>query len=249
MDDQVSAGAGAAKYRTRDALILAFTLFFPALMTWGYFVYGASLKPELSKYIFGFGKTLQFAFPAIVAAFVLKERVWIRRPNCRGLLVGGLFGLAVGATIFFLGRHIIAADNSLTPLFDRLRTELLERLEPFGLASHGAFLVVCLFYSVFHSGLEEYYWRWFAFGRVSKKTAWLRAAILTNLAFTLHHVILLGVYFGYSNWLTWFASFGVFVGGMVWQAIYRRADSVYGAWLSHGLIDAGIFAVGFLLLP
>ncbi|MBP5621934.1 MAG: CPBP family intramembrane metalloprotease, partial [Thermoguttaceae bacterium] len=108
-----------------------------------------------------------------------------------------------------------------------------------------------VFYSICPSGLEEYYWRWFAFKRVSALPglSFVPAALVANGAFMLHHIILLGVYFGYGNWLTWFSSFGVFVGGLVWQTIYRRTDSVYGGWLSHGLIDAGIFAVGFLMIP
>ena len=105
------------------------------------------------------------------------------------------------------------------------------------------------FYSIFHSGLEEYYWRWFAFGRLAKGRSWLRAALITNGCFMLHHIVLLGVYFGYGHFLTWFCSFGVAVGGFVWQTIYRRSDSVYGGWISHGLIDAGIFALGFYMLP
>ena len=39
------------------------------------------------------------------------------------------------------------------------------------------------------------------------------------------------------------------VGGFVWQLIYKKTDSIYGAWLSHALIDAGIFGLGFYMLP
>ena len=232
-----------------DALILIFTLFFPTLLTLAYFVYGKGLDPNVSKVVFAFGKTLQFVFPFLITAFVLKERWLVRKPNARGLLVGGIFGTIVALAIFFLGRYGLTSQSSLTPLFERLKSELLARLEPMGLATRGAFLVLFVFYSVCHSGLEEYYWRWFAFRRVARGLSFVRAALLTNAAFTLHHIVLLGVYFGYGNILTWFCSFGVFVGGLVWQTIYRRSDSIYGAWLSHGLIDAGIFAVGFLMLP
>ena len=117
------------------------------------------------------------------------------------------------------------------------------------MATLGAYTFLFFFYSIFHSGLEEYYWRWFAFGRLAKGRSWLRAALITNGCFMLHHIVLLGVYFGYGHFLTWFCSFGVAVGGFVWQSIYRRSDSVYGGWISHGLIDAGIFALGFYMLP
>ena len=249
MTDKISQAAEPSSHRLRDGLILLFALFFPTLLTWAYFVYGKGLDPAVSKNIFALGKTLQFAFPLAITAFVLKTRWLVRKPNSRGLFVGGLFGLVVGAAIFFLGRYGLASEGALKPLFDHLRVELLARLEPLGFANRAAFLVLCVFYSVCHSGFEEYYWRWFVFGRVSQKLSFVPAALVTNAAFTLHHIILLGVYFGYTNWLTWLSAFGVFVGGLVWQALYRRTDSIYGAWLSHGFIDAGIFAVGFLMLP
>lgn len=242
--DESEAAAVVPSHKLRDRLILLFALFFPTLLTWAYFVWGKGLDPSISKFIFGVGKTIQFAFPALITAFVLKERCWPRRFNTRGLLVGGAFGLVVALTIFFVG---LSWSRSGNPLYLRLSEELMARLEPFGFANRSAFLVLFVFYSVCHSGLEEYYWRWFAFGRLSRKLSFVPAAVATNAAFMLHHILLCGVYFGYQNWQTWFCSFGVFVGGLVWQTIYRKTDSVYGGWLSHGLIDAGIFAVGFLM--
>lgn len=228
---------------TRDILIVLFALFFPTVLTWAYFILGSRLDEGVSKIIFGVGKTLQFAFPVLITAFVLKERVLMRKFNTRGLVVGGIFGLVVALAIFFIG---YAWSNAGDPLFLRLKGELLARLEQFGLANPAAFAVVFVFYSVCHSGLEEYYWRWFACGRLAKFMPFVPAALIANAAFMLHHILLLGVYFGYGAWQTYFCSFGVFVGGLVWQAIYRKTDSVYGAWLSHGFIDAGIFAVGAL---
>lgn len=234
------------EHKFRDAFIILFVLFFPTLLTWAYFVMGERLAPGFSKGVFSVGKTLQFVFPFLITAFVLKERWLIRRFNTRGLLFGGAFGLVVALTIFFAGKACVSSGD---PAFLQLKEELLQRLEQFGMASKGAFLFVSFFYSVIHSGLEEYYWRWFAFGRLAKKRSFIPAALIANIAFTFHHIVVLGVYFGFQNPLTWLCSFGVFFGGMVWQTIYRRTDSIYGAWLSHGLIDAGIFAVGFLLLP
>lgn len=242
-----------SKTTPRDVAILLFAFFFPTLLTWAYFVVGKRLDPSVAKAIFIVGKTAQFAFPALISAFVLRERWLARRPNRRGLFVGALFGAVVAAVIFFGGEFLLAnaaanPNGSLAPIFERFRAELSGRLEPFGLANPKAFLAVLVFYSIFHSGLEEYYWRWFAFGRAARRFAFVPAAILANAAFTSHHILLLGVYFGYGNALTWICALGVFVGGLVWQAIYRKSDSIYGAWLSHGLIDAGIFAVGYALL-
>jgi membrane protease YdiL (CAAX protease family) len=44
-----------------------------------------------------------------------------------------------------------------------------------------------------------------------------------------------------------FAS-GVAVGGAVWAWIYHQSRSLYGPWLSHCIVDAAVFLVGFDLV-
>jgi membrane protease YdiL (CAAX protease family) len=43
-------------------------------------------------------------------------------------------------------------------------------------------------------------------------------------------------------------SSAVAVGGAFWAWLYERTGSIYSAWLSHLLIDAGIFWVGYELV-
>lgn len=235
--------------RIGAALILLFTLFYPSLLTWAYFARGADWGGDVAKLCYGVGKALQFAFPVLIVAAFQKERWLIRRFNFRGTLSGVLFGGVVALFIFFVGRRLLASPGSLAPLVERLRAESTSRLENFGVASRGAYAVLFLFYSIVHSGLEEYYWRWFAFGRLAVRRSWLVSALVANVAFALHHVVVLGAYFGYDKLPTWIGSAGVAIGGFVWQTIYKRADSIYGAWISHALIDAGIFGLGFYILP
>ena len=73
------------------------------------------------------------------------------------------------------------------------------------------------------------------------------AVVLSSLAFTAHHVILLSIYFG-ASWATILFSLCVAVGGAAWAWIYHRSGSLLGPWLSHLLIDAGIFVVGYDLV-
>ena len=40
-------------------------------------------------------------------------------------------------------------------------------------------------------------------------------------------------------------SVAVAVGGVVWAWIYQRSGSLYGPWMSHLLIDAAIFLIGY----
>lgn len=234
----------------RDLAILIFALLFPTALTYAYFVWGLSAAPNAAKFLYLIGKTIQFAFPIVIVAFVLKKRFLARPFNSGGVLVGSLFGLLVGLTIFVAGRYGLTSPTfSDSDFVLQLRREFSVRVLALGLATKPAFLATSIFYSIIHSGLEEYYWRWFTFGRVSRFVKLVPSILITNAAFTLHHIVVLGAYFGYNNVLTWVCSFGVFIGGVVWQTIYHKTDSIYGGWISHGFVDAGIYAIGFLILP
>jgi membrane protease YdiL (CAAX protease family) len=43
-------------------------------------------------------------------------------------------------------------------------------------------------------------------------------------------------------------SFAVALGGGFWAWLYERTGSIFGPWLSHLLIDAGIFWIGYDLI-
>jgi membrane protease YdiL (CAAX protease family) len=96
--------------------------------------------------------------------------------------------------------------------------------------------------------LEEYYWRWFVFARLRKLTTLPNAIVISSLGFMAHHVIVLSHYFGGLSFLSCFFSLGVAIGGVVWSWLYARTHSLWGSWLSHALVDAGIFLVGFDLV-
>ncbi len=64
-----------------------------------------------------------------------------------------------------------------------------------------------------------------------------------------HHVILLASYFGWTSPITYVFSGGVAIGGVVWAFLYEYSGSLLGPWLSHALIDAAIFTVGYDLAP
>jgi membrane protease YdiL (CAAX protease family) len=64
----------------------------------------------------------------------------------------------------------------------------------------------------------------------------------------LHHILLLAVYLGWSSPATWVFSAAVAVGGAYWAGLYQRSDSLWGPWLSHLVIDAAVFMVGYDLV-
>jgi len=122
------------------------------------------------------------------------------------------------------------------------------KIESFGAGSPPAFVVLALFYSAIHSLLEEYYWRWFVFGELRNYGQLSTAVAASSFAFAAHHVLVLGHYFGWASPMTWIFTVGVVVGGAVWAWLYHKSGSLFGPWLSHALVDAAIFAVGYQMI-
>jgi membrane protease YdiL (CAAX protease family) len=62
-----------------------------------------------------------------------------------------------------------------------------------------------------------------------------------------HHIILLATYFGWTSPVAYLFSLAVAIGGAAWAWIYHRSGSLFGPWLSHCLVDAAIFYLGYEL--
>jgi membrane protease YdiL (CAAX protease family) len=110
------------------------------------------------------------------------------------------------------------------------------------------YVLLAAFYSLFHSLLEEYYWRWFVFRQLKRLSPLWVAIVISALGFTAHHVIVLHVFFKDAPLLVALLSVAVGVGGCFWARLYARTGSLLAPWLSHLLIDAGIFLVGYDLV-
>jgi membrane protease YdiL (CAAX protease family) len=172
---------------------------------------------------------------------VLREPAWKNRLAGRGWGVGGAFSLAVVAA----GIALYALVLRGTPLFQNASALILEKLTAFGIDRPWKYAAVAIFYSLLHSLFEEYYWRWFVFGQLRHVVSFWPAALISAAVFASHHVIVLAIYFGAASPITWLLSAAVAVGGLFWAWLYERSRSLVGPWLSHLLIDAGIFAVGY----
>jgi membrane protease YdiL (CAAX protease family) len=101
----------------------------------------------------------------------------------------------------------------------------------------------------FGLAFEEYYYRWFLFGRMRAFLPMWLAVVLSSLVFTAHHVILLTAYLPGQFWTAVVPlSLCIAVGGGVWAWLYARTKSLYAPWLSHAIVDAALFAIGWNLL-
>ncbi len=229
-----------ARLRSRH-LAIGLALTFPTLLTLVYFRLLAPCPTVVQQAVYALGKCLQFLFPLCWVLAVSRQRPAWPRPGLRGVGTGLAFGGVVLVATFLLYRYASAS----TGLVDGLARQVTQKVRDMGVDSLWKYTVLGVFYALVHSLLEEYYWRWFVFGQLRQVCSLVGAVALSSLGFMAHHVVLLGVFFGWSEPLTYLLSLAVAVGGGVWAWLYAWSGSLLGPWLSHLLVDAAIFLVGY----
>lgn len=229
----------------RTVLLIALVL--PTFVTWLYFVALTAAPAVIQQTAYGAGKTIQFALPALWIFWIQRERFQWLRPTRSGLLTNLLFGGAVVALMMAIYHLWLNPTGYLAP-GSAAGQEVLGKVQGFGVANLWSYVGLAAFYSLIHSGLEEYYWRWFVFGRLRRFVSLGPAITISSVGFMLHHIILLGTYFDWALLPTAVFSVAVAIGGVFWAWSYQRTGSLFGPWISHLLIDAGIFLVGYDLV-
>ncbi len=231
------------------ALVLGLAL--PTAITLVYFSWLRAAPSWIQQVAFSTCKVLQFSFP-VIAWFVWRpdQDDGTERPKgwpieaAKGLLAGCASGLLIGALILAAYQWMLAPMG----VMELPRQEANAKLREMGIQSVPVFFGLALFYSLIHSGLEEYYWRWFVFRRLQERVALTLAIVISSLGFMAHHVIVLSRFFGWFSPWTLFFSLSVAVGGAIWAVLYWRYRSLLGPWISHLMVDAAIFLVAYLLV-
>ena len=241
------------RFETTKARLAAvvFACLAPTVVTWIYF--DALAESPLQAGAYAIGKAIQFAFPLVFVLLLMR-----RRPSEAGIpkhdpqphdwsqatsvVFGIAMGLAVAAAMFAIYRFFFSEA-----VVSNLYHEIKIRTDGFRVRTPLAFMGLGLFYSLFHSFMEEYYFRWFVFGQLRHITRCIPAVVISGLAFMAHHVIVLYHYFGPSL-LTALLSLAIASGGFIWAWQYEKSQSLLGAWISHLMVDAGIFAIGYHIL-
>ncbi len=229
----------------RDWCAVLFALVFPTLITVVYFLLLARYSATVQLAAGAAGKLVQFLFPVVWFIGIQRGRlVWASAKRAELLLAGGL-----GATILVLALALFHFHLKPAGYFSDAVVEAVRgKVGGFGIASGPRYAALASFYVVFHSLLEEYYWRWFVFGQLRRLTSLPLAIGVSSLGFMAHHVCIVSVFFGWFSPASIGLSLAVAAGGAIWAWLYHRTGSLWGPWISHALVDAGIFIIGYDLV-
>ena len=262
--DTLMSNDAAATLKPRDWAALLTALVLPSIITWIYFFQAEGAKASAQVAIFVAVKILQFALPIVWVlaiqrgAFKLFSSPLPGTPgrgaggeglNASNMTRSGVpFGLAFGALVATAMLALYFAVLKGSALLTAPSQEITAKVTGWNIDAAWKYALLGLFYSLFHSLLEEYYWRWFVFSQLRRSISINAAIAISSLGFMAHHVLVLGKFFGFDHWITYAFSACIAIGGAVWAWLYHRTGSLLGPWLSHLLVDAAIFAIGYDLV-
>ncbi len=224
-------------------LIILVAIVYPTALTFLYFDLLANAPTGVQQGVYALGKVLQFGLPAVWTASVLKEKIKLHRPSITDFVWG------IGSGVIILIATLLVVYLWLLPgdYFAAAVDGIHAKLKGLGVDSPARYIALSTFYALGHSGLEEYYWRWFVFGRLKQRISVGAGILWSSVGFMAHHVLIVAGFFGWSSPLTYVLPLFVAIGGAGWAWLYQRTGSLYCPWISHFFVDAAIFFVGFQL--
>ncbi len=195
-----------------------------------------------ARITFAVAKLFTIVWPVISICLILgtgfpKVKIGLKK-HLQAVPVGIFCGTVIVVLIFVLMRTPVGeviVSNS-----DRIEGKARE----LGFLRH--YLLFALLLSVVHSLIEEYYWRWFVFGRLKMVLNIYGAHILAGVSFAAHHTVIATQLFP----VFWGFVLGALAGagGIVWSVMYDRQRTIAGAWICHLIVDLGIMAIGHKIL-
>lgn len=156
-----------------------------------------------------------------------------------------LLGLTLGSLVFvflfggyFIIRNIIDF-SSIVPLLDK----------NMGINKNN-FIFVAIYIAIINSLLEEFFFRGFAFLQFKKSIC------LNNNSNRVSYIFSAGMFAFYhiAMMVGWVSPFvlmlgisGLFIGGLIFNWLADKYDSIYASWIMHILANFGINSVGMTL--
>jgi len=198
---------------------------------------------KFAEFIYLLTKCFLLAWPIVAHLYIIKGKVIVGgfriKHHIRALPIGLGTGLIAFGTIFGLyqwsplGAYVL----SYAP-------KIIAQITEQGFVEH--YVALAIFITIFHSLIEEYYWRWFVYGHLSKLMSSRTAAIVSSIAFAGHHYVILSQFI--SPWGAFWMGNAVGVGGYFWCYLYREQKTLAGCWACHLVIDAIIVIIGYKIL-
>lgn len=187
-------------------------------------------------------KLFTLVWPLLATVWILRQSIpnvdWRAPRHRRALPAGAVVGTAVVVAVLLLMKA------GLGDVLLSFAPQIRHKVDQLGVLDY--YLTFALFLAVAHSGLEEYYWRWFVFGNLRTVLGLPAALSIASLTFASHHLVILSQYVS-TPWAI-LGAVAVVCGGAVWCLMYERQKTLTGAWLSHILSDLAILWVGYQML-
>jgi len=220
---------------------LAPALALPTLSSLFYFV--LFKEAAVAKPIYVATKIFTVAWPVIATLWIFRQRIrFLSHPlkhHLRSALPGLVIGLAILAVMVVWMqipplREIILAGGS----------DVRGKVQSLGFLDH--FIFFAVFITLFHSFIEEFYWRWFVFGNLREVLPLPVAHAVAAVGFAAHHLVVTCQY--YPFWFAFGLAICVAVGGLIWSLLFQRYNSLLGSWICHMCVDAGLMWVGYTMI-
>lgn len=150
----------------------------------------------------------------------------------RALILGiGVYVLIVGG--YFLLQNVFDWSNITKSLSENIGV------------NKDNFLFVSIYISFINSFLEELFFRGFIFVNLKKLGIRKIAYIFSAIMFALYHVAMMINWFSIGLYLI--IIFGLFIGGLLFNYLNAKNDTIYVSWITHMFANFAINTVGFIL--
>ena len=184
-------------------------------------------------------KIVLFMLVPLVASRMDRSVLYLSllRPKKKGLLTALALGLGIYGVI--LGGYFL-----VSPFFDF--SQIAGALTDNAGVTRDNFLYVSLYISFANSFLEEFFFRGFVFTNLKRHSGRKLAYIFSAAVFSLYHVAMMIGWFSPTLFLL--VMVGLVLGGVIFNWLNEKLDTIYCSWLTHMFANFAINTIGFMLL-
>ena len=184
-------------------------------------------------------KIVVFLLIPLIASKVDRDLLYLLllRPKKKGILPA--VGLGVGIYCVILGGYFL-----VSPWFDF--SNIAGALTDNAGVTKANFVYVSLYISFANSFLEEFFFRGFVFTNLKRLSGKIIAYLFSATVFSLYHVAMMIGWFSPALFLL--VVVGLAAGGLIFNWLNEKLDTIYCSWLTHMFANFAINTIGFILL-